>query len=219
MKNEGLSGRAYAAIKNMIVTNKLRPGEFINESQMQELLGIGRTPVREAFLRLSRDQLVTIHPRKGIEISRISPKRIHDIFELREILEPAILRKGMQNLSRDWLAETRRAFLETAGRGLSKTPDGILECVRLDDRFHNALTACTGNNYAQEIMNSFLDYLTMIRVATTSDEARYRASNLEHIGIIDAVLEGSTETACEKLREHIAISHKATIENFIHSCF
>lgn len=219
MKKQRLSQKAYEQIKDMIINNRLKPGEIINEAGMQELLGIGRTPIREAFQELARDQLVTIHPRKGIEISHISPKKIHDIFELRELLEPSVLAKGMQNIDREWLAKMRQKFLDTAGRRLTKQPGGILECVRLDDEFHNTLISCIGNQYALEIMNSFLDYLTMIRIATTSDEQRYNASNLEHVGIIDAILNNDVNGACAKLKKHIEISRQATIENFIHSSY
>ena len=67
----GLSTIAYQQIKSLILENKLQPGQFVNESQLQEILGLGRTPVREAILQLAENELITVHPRKGIEISRI----------------------------------------------------------------------------------------------------------------------------------------------------
>ena len=92
-KQKCLSRVAYDRIKVMILQKELMPGQFINESQLQETLELGRTPVREAVLALAQDRLVTIHPRKGIEVTRPTPKDIHDIFEIRGIMEPAILRQ------------------------------------------------------------------------------------------------------------------------------
>ena len=69
----GLSTIAYQQIKSLILENKLQPGQFVNESQLQEILGLGRTPVREAILQLAENELITVHPRKGQLISfRIS---------------------------------------------------------------------------------------------------------------------------------------------------
>ena len=92
-KQKCLSQVAYEQIKTMILQKDLTPGQFINEAQLQELLALGRTPVREAVLALAQDRLVTIHPRKGIEVTRPTPKDIHDIFEIRGMIEPAILRQ------------------------------------------------------------------------------------------------------------------------------
>ena len=75
--------RSRMTTKMMILQKELTPGQFINEAQFQALLGLGRTPVREAVFALARDNLVHIHPRKGIEISRPTLKDIHDIFEIR----------------------------------------------------------------------------------------------------------------------------------------
>lgn len=63
-KQKCLSRVAYDRIKVMILQKELMPGQFINESQLQETLELGRTPVREAVLALAQDRLVTIHPRK-----------------------------------------------------------------------------------------------------------------------------------------------------------
>ncbi len=67
-RRDSLSQVAYDQIKTMILQKDLTPGQFINEAQLQALLGLGRTPVREAVLALAQDKLVHIHPRKGIEI-------------------------------------------------------------------------------------------------------------------------------------------------------
>ena len=66
-RRDSLSQVAYDQIKTMILQKDLTPGQFINEAQLQALLGLGRTPVREAVLALAQDKLVHIHPRKGMK--------------------------------------------------------------------------------------------------------------------------------------------------------
>ena len=64
MAKSNLSKKAYSEIKKLILQNVIKPGQFITEMEMQERLCIGRTPIRDAFRELERDQLVIIHARK-----------------------------------------------------------------------------------------------------------------------------------------------------------
>ena len=78
MKKDSMMLKAYTAIKQMIISNELAPGTVVNESDLQEILGIGRTPIHEALLRLSVEQFVTIIPRRGI--MRRCSTLLHVIF-------------------------------------------------------------------------------------------------------------------------------------------
>lgn len=212
MRREGLSQQAYRTIKNMILQNELCQGEFISETGLQEKLGIGRTPVREAILQLARDRLITIHPRKGIEVTRISPKDIRDIFEMRSILEPAALRKGIPKLNREWLLEMRARFAEHVGDAAPISREDAVKLADLDERFHTGLIETLKNQYANDLMENFIDYLVIIRsTVTESDAPRFRDSNGEHIAIIDAILAGDADLACLRLSEHIRISFDEAI--------
>jgi len=209
---EALSQQAYRTIKSMILTNELHQGEFINEALLQEKLGIGRTPVREAVLQLSRDRLITIHPRKGIEITRISAKAIRDIFEIRSILEPTALRKGITKLEKGWLCDVRTRFAEHMDDAPPIPREDAVELADLDDEFHTGIVQTMGNQYADSLMQSFMDYLVIIRsTVTVTDASRFRDSNGEHIAIIDAILADDVEQACQCLSEHIRISFNEAI--------
>ena len=111
-RRDSLSQVAYDQIKTMILQKDLTPGQFINEAQLQALLGLGRTPVREAVLALAQDKLVHIHPRKGIEISRPTLKDIHDIFEIRSLLEPLILHQCFHQVDLQWAVDMRTLLLQ-----------------------------------------------------------------------------------------------------------
>ena len=121
-RRDSLSQVAYDQIKTMILQKDLTPGQFINEAQLQALLGLGRTPVREAVLALAQDKLVHIHPRKGIEISRPTLKDIHDIFEIRSLLEPLILHQCFHQVDLQWAVDMRTLLLQhqddEAGNGM-----------------------------------------------------------------------------------------------------
>ena len=96
-KQKFLSRVAYDRIKVMILQKELMPGQFINESQLQETLELGRTPVREAVLALAQDRLVTIHPRKGIEVTPHTqgyPRHLRDSWDHGACHSAPVLRHG-----------------------------------------------------------------------------------------------------------------------------
>ncbi len=72
---ESLTDRAYKRVEELVVTLQLEPGSVLSESALAQDLGIGRTPIREALQRLTREGLVVILPRKGILVSEINPRK------------------------------------------------------------------------------------------------------------------------------------------------
>lgn len=211
-KKEGLSTVAYKEIKSMILTNVLKPADIFSESQLQEMLNIGRTPVREAVLKLSQEGFLIVHPRRGIEVARISPKRIKDIFEIRSLMEPEILRAGFSRIDRDRLQEIRQEFLSHIGSDVNLTKSDTLYLSALDNEFHMVIVNSISNDYASELMISFNDYLTLFRASTTIENIRFEPSNLEHIAIIDSILNEDVEEAALRLFNHLDESYKESIK-------
>ena len=207
-KRERLSQVAYDQIKTMILQKDLTPGQFINESQLQELLELGRTPVREAILALAQDKLVTVHPRKGIEITRPTPKDIHDIFEIRSLLEPMILRQCFSMVDPQWAMDMRALLLQHEDDSAGNSAETAAPLIELDNRFHLELVDTLRNQYATNLMRSIVDYLNLIRV-----------SNREHIDILNAILEQDLETSCRLLSDHIHLSYQEAINTMMHTSF
>lgn len=211
-KKEGLSDQAYREIKSMILTNQLGPGAILNEAQFQEILGIGRTPVREAIIQLSQEGFLIVHPRRGMEVARISPKRIKDIFEIRYLIEPQILRMGFDKIDRSWLSSMREEFLHYINNGLDLSREDTIRLSELDNELHMGIIDSVGNNYASQMMSGFQDYLTLFRASSTSSDIRFEPSNQEHVAIIESILGGEVDQACNNLAEHLAQSYEESIK-------
>ena len=96
-----LSQKAYELIRRRIVDLELLPGAILDEGRLQSELGVGRTPIREALLRLSMERLVTIVPRRGIFVAEIGITDLQQIFEVRILLEAQAARlaarRGIQS--------------------------------------------------------------------------------------------------------------------------
>ena len=91
---QSLSDIAYAQLEELIVTMQLAPGTPVSESQLSGMLGIGRTPIREAIQRLSHEHLVSIMPKRGIFISDLNPQKQLRVLETRRELERLICKKS-----------------------------------------------------------------------------------------------------------------------------
>ena len=160
-RRDSLSQVAYDQIKTMILQKDLTPGQFINEAQLQALLGLGRTPVREAVLALAQDKLVHIHPRKGIEISRPTLKDIHDIFEIRSLLEPLILHQCFHQVDLQWAVDMRTLLLQHQDDEAGNAGQTAAPLIELDNEFHLKLVDTLHNQYASQLMRSLTEYLNL----------------------------------------------------------
>lgn len=212
-RKEGLTQQAYKQLKSMILSHGLKAGMIFNEAQLQEVLGIGRTPVREAVLQLAKEDFLIIHPRRGIEVARISPKRIRDIFQIRSLLEPQVLRSGMEieKIDKSWLIHMREEFSRFNGADFNLSDQDTVQLSTLDNEFHMGIINSIDNYYATELMTGFQDYLTLFRACTTIDLIRFGPSNQEHIKIIDFMLDDNIEAACRNLEDHLGRSYEEAV--------
>src|SRR5436190_15819605 len=106
--NGGRAGLAvYDALREAIVTTELEPGRQISENEIADMLGVSRTPVREALARLRDDQLVQIVPQLGTFVSRISVAGVDDAQFLREALECSAVRLAAERVDAADVAELR----------------------------------------------------------------------------------------------------------------
>src|SRR6266436_2032040 len=87
-----LAEKAYHAIRDLIVSLQLAPGAVIDERELMEELGIGRTPVREALRRLAHEGLVEVYPRRGMFVTGVDVRELARLSEVREVLEPEAAR-------------------------------------------------------------------------------------------------------------------------------
>ena len=105
-----LTEQAYKSIKEKIIKCQILPGSDISESEICERVGMSRTPVREALLRLQQENFITIFPRKGIIVSPITVKDIHEVYQIREMVEVYTATNSCKNMSIDCLMEFKEKF-------------------------------------------------------------------------------------------------------------
>ena len=149
ISEQTMTDRAYAELEEMIVTLRLEPGTVLSEAVLAKLLKIGRTPIREALQRLSRDGLVNILPRRGILVSEINLHSQLRLLEVRRELERLMARAAAERAN----DEERRKFSAIADsmKRASLEADAMA-FMRLDQEFNALISTTARNEFASRSM-------------------------------------------------------------------
>jgi DNA-binding GntR family transcriptional regulator len=138
-----LADQAYELLENRLVMLELAPGSIVSEGLLIDMVGLGRTPVREAMQRLAYQDLIHVLPRKGLMIAPIDRSDMLLLLEVRKPLERLIVKLAALN-ARD----EQRSGLSTIARGLTISHDSVEEFLNLDRETDLLLDACAGNPFA-----------------------------------------------------------------------
>lgn len=194
----GLIGRA---LRQGILSLRLPPGATMSEQETARILGVSRTPVREAFAGLAREEMLIVSPQRRTAVAKISLERVRQERFLRESLELAAI--GLFFPERD--GETLRAMEECIQkqRDAAALKD-IRLFIRWDDEFHGQLFEATGNALCRHVLaqNNF-DY-QRLRYLTSFDFDRMPGLNIaQHGELLRLLGGGSLPEAQDLLRTHL----------------
>lgn len=194
---------AYTQTKDKIIRGDLAGGQLLSEAHIGADLGISRTPVHEAFLRLAAERLITLSSRRGAVVVPMNQRESRDVLEMREAIEGSAASPltatprpaGLVQRLDDLLADQRRC-------AESGDVDGF---VAADDSFHTAIVDASGNAIAQHFFALLRDRQQRVRHQLFSvDPAQLSASLDEHVALRDAVVSGSADDYRAVLHRHIA---------------
>ena len=209
-----LTERAYRELEERIVTLQLKPGEFLSEYALSNDLRIGRTPIREALQRLSREDLVTILPRKGILVSATDPRKQLLVLEVRRELERLLCRLAAQRAT-DTQRDRFREIATNMDRA-AKTNNDIM-FLRLDRELNLLLAEAAQNDYASRAMR-FLQghsrrfwYLHYKQAADLPLCARLHANQARAVASGDLK---SATAASDRLIDYVVTFTQATVIGF-----
>lgn len=144
-----MTDKAYALLEELIVTLQLPPGAVLSEIVLAKRLATGRTPIREALQRLSRDGLVNILPRRGVLVSDIDLSAQLRLLEVRRELERLMARGAAKRAT----ADERKEFADIArGMRVAADKEDDLAFMRLDQQFNMLIAASSRNEFAMRAM-------------------------------------------------------------------
>ena len=200
---ESLAEKAYVAIRRLIVTLQLGPGSVINERELVEQLGIGRTPVREALRRLAQEGLFEVYPRRGMFVTDVDVRNLALISEVRAALEPEAARLAAERATDAERADLQELLGELAGGGSdgSAADDGAL--MALDERIHRAVYRCARNDLLEATLEQY--YVLALRIWTIALDRQHQLKDAvqEHRALLQAIHDGDGERAAATMRAHV----------------
>ncbi len=171
---------AYEALKRKVLICELGPGMELRENDLARTLAMSRTPVREALNRLVHDGLVEVRPRQGYRVTDVTLAGVHEVFELREVLEPSIVALVAQRADLDALARLRAE--------LGAAPADTLEnSITSDHELHVALGDLSGNRYMARTMRHLLAELQRVLFLSLSEGHAPLEVEDHHAALFDAL--------------------------------
>ncbi|HEY3764643.1 MAG TPA: GntR family transcriptional regulator [Gaiellales bacterium] len=182
-----LSDRAYAALRDRLITLAIAPGAPIDEDALSRSLGMGRTPVREALRRLALEGLIVVYPRRGTFASSVNITSLSDISDVRAQLEPHAAARAARLADADDRDEVA-ALLAELGDG----PASQTSLIELDARVHRFVHRCSRNPYLARDLDRYLNmsiriwYVTFDRLPPMQDPVSEHRALLEAIASADA---------------------------------
>ena len=192
-----LSDEAYVAIKRLIVTLELPPDSALDEAALQDRLGIGRTPIREAVLHLERDQLLRVVPRRGVFVTAVDPAEQSTLFETRAVVEPYSARLAAERGTvQDW--EEMGQELARAER--LKDPAKLLT---VDRRCHEIMWRAAGNHYLTDTLEMLYTHSERVWHLYLRKVADMHGAVVEHREVMDALRSGHGELAAKLVESHV----------------
>lgn len=191
----------YEELKRQILVGEIAPGTRMMEVELAEVMGVSRTPVREAIRKLEKEGLVTIEPRKGAYASNISIKDMVDVLEVRQGLEgmAAAIASGRitQQQKEELLSivDKYKAAVEEAN---------IEEIIKYDEAFHSQIISISGNKTLMQVFSIVQELALRFRYIYYDDFNRYESMPKEHQLIEEAIMSGNADKARVAAGDHVS---------------
>ncbi len=192
----------YEALKSKILAQEYLPGIQLKEMQISKELGLTRTPVREAIIRLEREGLVSTVYNRGAFVTVFSTREIEDLFEVREALEIKALTLAIRRSSRDEIDSIEKALKQRELRIKNLVIKSDMHDPELD--FHLAIIRLSKNQRLISVWQTMQSQLSLVRVTSTMINRRYLRALEEHKKILALVRNGDLRRAERLLIRHIA---------------
>lgn len=197
---ESLADMASRELRAAIVDGRLKLGDQVSEFRLSEMLGISKTPVREALLTLKREGLVKIDPQKATSIFHIDENEIEAIRAFRELLEV--------RASRNAFAGDRTVFANGIGEIIAKMRIALSEDDRaeyriLDAQFHDIILQNGGNSYLIAAYKLIATKIGALRTRAQDSEKVVNSSMQMHTTLHELIEQGNVTKFCQLLQLHI----------------
>lgn len=206
-----LRDQVYSLIRLKILTGTLPPGGTLDEKAISGLLGISRTPVREAVQKLSDENLVEIKPQSGTRVALMLRANIHQAYLIRRALENETVAAAAADITPRDLTRLEGNYLQ---HRLAIEHEEYVEAIRIDDDFHRLIAEIAQLPLLWRAITIFKAQLDRCRYQTVPQKGRGEATLAQHKAVIDALKDRDGQRAQAMMRAHLDRTY-AGIEAFL----
>lgn len=200
--------RAYRLTKELVLSGELPGGHLFSETEIAGRLGLSRTPVREAFVRLQAEELLTLVPKRGAIVAPVPPGEAEDVLDAREAVESAAVRRLLRTPERIPAAveQLRAALAVQRERAANADLHAFAEA---DERFHRTLVEAGGNALLIRFYTGLADRQRRMNVAALGPVPDHIQVVLrEHGELIEIIESGDAAAFTTALRAHLDGTHR-----------
>lgn len=200
--------RVASALRKAIIARDISEGEQITLDAISSLLGVSKTPVREAFLMLESEGLIKLIPNKGAIVLGITPYTVREHFQIRAALESeaaALCCRPEADIS------AIQAVVDESREVIAQ--ERLEEYSNLNQSFHVAIWTCSGNDRLKHQLSLMWNGLSMRYMETLEDYARKSLG--EHEVLMEAMNNRDTEKARMLMHHHIERSMQDMLTNLM----
>ena len=195
----GSTQRIVDSITEAIVERRLMPGTKLAEQNIADIFKVSRTLVRQALNQLSRDHLVTLEPARGAFVAQPGVEEARQVFEVRRMLETALVRRLCGSITDVHIAELR-AHLKAELDAVRRTD--VPGRTRLLADFHAVLARMTGNHVLAHMLADLLSRSSLIALMYQSSHSALHSQD-EHVALVDAIERRDARAAVRLMQQHL----------------
>lgn len=196
-------------LRDAIMNGDLKPGERLMESAIADQLGVSRTPVREAIRKLEKEDFVTMVPRKGAYVTKVTAKDILDVLEVRRVLEGFAAQLAAERMSESEIKELKKCH-EKFNKFLVK--NNVQGMIDKDREFHDLIFKASKNEKLNNLVIELLEQFHRFRLIYFTERDNYVKVQYWHDSIVEGIEKRDSGMAREFAEKHIAEIEEAVVE-------
>lgn len=169
------------SLRDELLSGRLKAGTRLTQNEVSQKLGVSSTPIREAFKILTTIGLLDFDEHKGVIVKGLTFEKLNEIYELRTILEPMLIKKAFEFVSNDDINEAYEVH-----KASLKTTD-INEWINLNSKFHSIFWSYAKNTLVYGIVENLrINAYAYISLSLHTNKSHIITSNNDHLSLIDA---------------------------------
>lgn len=200
-----LRARIADAIWELIYTGEFPPGARLREVELAEMLGVSRTPLREALVHLEQEGVVFSETAKGFTVSELTSREVREIYPLRALLESHALKIAGRP------TDKTMAKLREINEELESANHSIRQRIELDEKFHTCLVSHCPSELLMKQLKSLQQLSRRYEYAYMRDNRQVEYSTDQHREILAALESGAHEEACQLLADNMTVGMDALL--------